>query len=246
MITNKDATSVVDNYKKYVNEFVNLVVVQTVNTNNENNYIIVKDNLKFNDGNIIIGEFYYNTPTFDFGNARNYAKMLVLSFGGWVLSLDDDDEIDISSEMYHRFFNDLNEKLNETNYDAFYVNYRMWIGNINQFDTKAVRLFRNLPNIVWRDSIHESVNFSLEFNGFKICKMDEPILTLNHSGYKDVKMLYFKAKRNIECYLNNPYLLDRFEHLEKFIDTTKRKKDLENQFNYSDIMKTNVELIVNK
>lgn len=241
IITNKAAAEVVQKFNKYVYENVNLVVVQTVSTPNENNFMVVKDSYKFNEGQIIQGEFYYNTPTFDFGNARNYAKMLILPYGGWVLSLDDDDDIEIKNGLIQTFFNDIIEKLNNSNIDAYYVNYKMFVGNFNQFDTKAIRIFKNNPAILWRDNIHETVDCSLTFHNFTVGKAEEPIFTILHDGYKDVKQLLFKAKRNIECYLTNPYLLDRYEHLQKFIDTIKRKKDLENQFNYNDGNRENVE-----
>jgi hypothetical protein len=191
---------------------------------------------------IIEGEFYYNTPTFDFGNARNYAKNLALPFGGWVLSLDDDDDIDIGFGTVENAMANLLENLADSEFDAHYIDYEITIGTISKFNSPACRIFKNTPAICWRDNIHESIEASLTLHGLKISDPKKTIIKLIHTGYSDLNVLQKKAKRNIECYLNNPYLLDRYDHLSKFVDTTKRLKDIQNQNNYMGLSRVNVEL----
>lgn len=129
----------------------------------------------------------------NFSDARNAAKMLAT--GEWILSLDTDEYV-IQNQI-GRILETIQSKPKKTG--AIEVSILSHIPCTEKKEpevTRAARLFRNDPAINWQCRIHETVQFSLEEEGYLT---DHSTITLIHEGYEISESgMIKKLERNLD------------------------------------------------
>ncbi|PWI57859.1 glycosyltransferase [Sulfoacidibacillus thermotolerans] len=123
----------------------------------------------------------------NFSEARNAA--LSYAHGEWILVLDADDELSIST---HDFIRDL---LNQKSYDAFFFITKNLVGdpkNPSFLNYAQLRLFRNQPSFRYSGAIHERIP-KLPNITYQLV----PVM-ITHYGYLDsVVQAHHKVERNL-------------------------------------------------
>jgi glycosyltransferase involved in cell wall biosynthesis len=126
----------------------------------------------------------------DFSKARNFA--LENCSCRWVLSLDCDEVVRPLSQT-ERFFSDLAKDERSLGYTVNIEN-RLPSGLLSSHED--IRLFRNIPEITYRNPIHESVSESV----YKL-RVNEPLIEagflIHHDGYASSERNREKLSRNL-------------------------------------------------
>lgn len=134
----------------------------------------------------------------NFSDARNAAKMAAT--GEWILSLDTDEYI-IQNQI-ERIFTTIQSKPKKVGaVEVSIVSHIPCTEKKTPEVTRATRLFRNDTAINWQSRIHETVQFSLEEEGF--LTDNDSTITLMHEGYEisDSEMIK-KLERNLDLIMN--------------------------------------------
>ncbi|MCK4624302.1 MAG: glycosyltransferase [Phycisphaerae bacterium] len=119
----------------------------------------------------------------DFSKIRQYAKDLVQS--EWILTLDPDERIE------DRFIENL-PRLIETDAAGYLTTIENFQADGTSTTTDAIRLFRNLPEFVYRSCVHENFDQAVQDHDLKIFQCPFPIA---HFGYaQDTKKHAEKMK----------------------------------------------------
>lgn len=147
-------------------------------------------------------EIYHFPWNDDFAAARNFA--LEKSKGEWILYLDADERLSISSKT------ELKKLVEENAAGKGKRAYQCSIKNIDDFNSRPstmlyTRLFPNDPKIRFEGAIHEQIENSLISNNYKIFKSGIEIIHIGYSTNKD--QLKIKAERNLKI------LLKEFENI---------------------------------
>lgn len=129
----------------------------------------------------------------NFSDARNAAK--VLATGEWILSLDTDEYV-IQNQL-GRILSTIESKPKRVGgIEVSILSHIPCTEKKAPEVTRAVRLFRNEPNINWQSRIHETVQFSLEDEGYLT---DNSTITLIHEGYEiSESEMIKKLERNLD------------------------------------------------
>ena len=128
----------------------------------------------------------------DFSAARNAA--LERASGDWALILDADEELSPESRQLVRPL--LARAVDTVAYQVTVRNLQPANELLRYQDTRIIRLFRRLPGIRFRDSIHESVDASLSERGAKV---EAAPIVIVHDGYvrEVVQGQVSRADRNL-------------------------------------------------
>lgn len=122
-------------------------------------------------------EVYYFSWLDDFSAARNYGLEFMRT--DWALTLDSDEVFGFDSFMAQKF---LLENPLCGGIKVNIINYLNEGGDIIETTHKAVRIFRNLPQIKYEGQIHEQVTPSIIEAGYTI--IDSEII-IHHYGYAE-------------------------------------------------------------
>lgn len=133
----------------------------------------------------------------NFSDARNAAK--VLATGEWILSLDTDEYV-IQNQIGKILRTIESKPKRVAGIEVSILSHIPCTEKKTPEVTRAVRLFRNDPSIKWQSRIHETVQFSLEEEGYLT---EDSTITLVHEGYEisDSEMIK-KLERNLDLIMN--------------------------------------------
>jgi len=131
---------------------------------------------------------YYFKWCDDFSAARN--ESLRHATGDYIIYLDADDRID--KENANKLAK-LKENFPEKK-DTAYSLKIILPSQDGKSSAYQIRIFPNLPDIRFKEPIHEQIIPSLRKNGIKGVRTD---ITIEHKGYEDSEILKRKAKRNL-------------------------------------------------
>lgn len=129
-----------------------------------------------------------------FSDARNYASSLAL--GTWILWADMDDRLD--TESIGRI-KEIVRYPSQTCVYGFQVASDVGNGDWHRF--MQIRLFPNLPSMLFRKKVHENLEQSIVINGMTV--VQEPEIIVAHIGYADPDERNKKAVRNLHILLEN-------------------------------------------
>lgn len=136
-------------------------------------------------------KLYQTTWADDFSAARNFAKSKCT--GEWIFWADADDHIPYeTTKLLQRFPWDLSAK-GIQNPKAFKLMCVAHQSDEPSGYALQTRIFRNIPNIEWRDPIHETVDASLQELGITPIAFQK--VEIHH--YTDIDRLEEKQRRNL-------------------------------------------------
>jgi tetratricopeptide (TPR) repeat protein len=123
----------------------------------------------------------------DFAAARNFA--IAQASGGWILTLDADEELVVKSEPWReRLINSSAESL------------AYWIPLLDTHQPMTalptIRLFRNLPDLRYSGRYHEQITYQNQYISAKFTQALD-CLEIRHYGYADDLLLHKNLTRNI-------------------------------------------------
>jgi glycosyltransferase involved in cell wall biosynthesis len=152
---------------------------------------VVDPSLLFRRGNLSV---YQYTWADDFSAARNFAKSKCTS--DWVFFIDADERLPEDTVRRLKEFDTWTfRKLGVTNPGAFrflVTDIRDGVRGQAGFQT---RMFKNLPDIEFRETLHESVDPSAKAIG--ITTVAQSVLQIDHLGSSDTTTIERKQRRNL-------------------------------------------------
>ncbi|PEP84911.1 tetratricopeptide repeat-containing glycosyltransferase family 2 protein [Bacillus pseudomycoides] len=138
---------------------------------------------------------YYDNKNINFSQARNLA--LNIATGDWILTLDAD-EMFYKKDVYK-----ILELVKTHEKIAYYFPRYEYLKNGGWFLKKALKLFKNSPNVQYRRTIGENIIDSLEECSYKFCEVDE--IYIHHYG-KRKKTTQLYNKKNLYSELTKGFL----------------------------------------
>ena len=178
------AVIITDNNPKVLNAIKSVYdfCFEIVVINNVESFSVAKQINQFDKkGKVVYGQYVWRD---DFADARNYA--IEKATGDYIFSIDSDEVLE-------------NKSLNISNeYDFYFVN--IYNGNRPH---KVIRIFKNIPEIRYKNKLHESVEDSV-----KDLKGTKTNILIRHNGLESIEDLRSKAERNYRILLkdvDNPH-----------------------------------------
>lgn len=141
------------------------------------------------ENNIIYGNYYYK-GSFNFAEARNFAKNFATK--EWIFSLDADEYLSprafkLADEITHSIDNKIG---------GIICGLADVIPNETTNVIKVMRLFRNKKDILWEFGCHEQIYDNIVNAGYQIAESN---LLIEHTGYNiDRAGLRSKMERNFD------------------------------------------------
>jgi len=178
---------------------VEVVIVETVHDATldgaaERFVTTVKGRQTIDDREIVVAEFRYGGQ-FHFAAARNAAKML--STRGWICWVDSDDSLTPQSHEVFATLDELPRGVGGLWGMVFGLNAIEDCPEhqTDYYSAKQVRIFRNLPEIIWEGDAHEQILPSIEKQLLQVLFSE---LYIYHSGYVTNRVTAFnKMLRNV-------------------------------------------------
>ena len=179
--------------------------------------------------NLRVGKYYHKENEFSFCNAKNFAKRLAT--GKWILNLDVDEYVDVEQFEY-LWYTCLGNSESVDGYSMLIKSKERnnFTNEVEEKRFKAVRLFRNLPEIWYIGHKHAFVEFNIDEEkifGTSIEIINEGLMNITYEEQIS------KLKYNLKQIARTIWDTDREDVVEKYLEFFDRTlsgiKELQNK-----------------